>query len=125
MRRRLERFVPIVLLAVLVQLLAPIGAFRVVAEVVSDPLAMASICSGMPPAEAGHAVPSHGPDAHADCCVFCPTGHAGVATIDPPAPVFAHLQRQYQRVIWLESTELVPPLRAGSNAQARAPPSYS
>ena len=47
MRRRLEIFIPIVLLSVLVQLIAPISAFRVVANAVSDPLYMASICSGV------------------------------------------------------------------------------
>ena len=46
MRRRLEVFIPIVLLAILVQLMAPIAAFRVVANAVSDPLYMATICSG-------------------------------------------------------------------------------
>ena len=38
MRRRLELFIPIVLLAILVQLMAPIAAFRVVAYATSDPL---------------------------------------------------------------------------------------
>jgi hypothetical protein len=47
MRRRLELFIPIVLLAVLVQMLAPIAAFRVVAYASSDPLYVASICEGM------------------------------------------------------------------------------
>jgi hypothetical protein len=124
MRRRLEVFIPIVLLAVLVQLIAPIGAFRAVAQAVSDPLAMASICSGMNAGE-GQTMPSHAPDAHADCCAFCATGHGGAAVIDPPAPVFVTLQRQYQRVVWLESTDAAPTVRGGSNAQARAPPAFS
>jgi hypothetical protein len=45
MRRRLEFYVPIVLLAVLVQLMVPIAAFRVVAYAATDPLYMASICT--------------------------------------------------------------------------------
>ncbi|MDB5515466.1 MAG: hypothetical protein JWQ17_2224 [Tardiphaga sp.] len=124
MRRRLEFFIPIVLFAVLVQLMAPIGAFRAVAQAVSDPLAMASICSGMSASE-GQAMPSHTPDSHADCCAFCAAGHGGTAVIDPPLPVFVHLQRQYQRVVWLESTDAVSAVRVGSNAQARAPPAFS
>jgi hypothetical protein len=36
--RRLEVLIPLVLLAVLVQLIAPIAAFRMVAYAVSDPL---------------------------------------------------------------------------------------
>jgi hypothetical protein len=46
MRRRLEVFIPIVLLAIMVQLMAPIAAFRVVAYAATDPLYLASICSG-------------------------------------------------------------------------------
>jgi hypothetical protein len=109
----------------MVQLLAPIGAFRVVAQTVSDPVAMSPICSGMMPVEDGQSMPSRAPGAQGDCCVFCPAGHAGVAVIDPPAPVFVHLQRQYQRVIWLEATDAAPTARVGSNAQARAPPAFS
>src|ERR1700727_248725 len=45
MRRRLEAIIPIVLLAILVQLIAPIAAFRAVAYAATDPLHMASICS--------------------------------------------------------------------------------
>jgi hypothetical protein len=40
-----------------------------------------------------------------------------------PAPdVFVTLQRQYQRVVWLDAVEPTAALRPGSNAQARAPP---
>jgi hypothetical protein len=124
MRRRLENFIPIVLFAVLVQLIAPIGAFRAVAHAVSDPLVMASICSEMTTAE-GRTMPSHGHDAHADCCAFCGAGQCGSAAIDPPPPVFVALQRQYQRVVWLEAITVMSPVRVGSNAQARAPPSIS
>jgi hypothetical protein len=45
--------------------------------------------------------------------------------IDPPTPVFVILQRQYQRVVWLESTDVAPTVRGGSNTQARAPPAIS
>jgi hypothetical protein len=124
MRRRLEVFVPIVLFAVLLQLIAPVGAFRAVAHAVSDPLAMASICLDMTAAEQ-QTMPSHAPNAHADCCAFCAAGHGGSAAIDPPAPVFVALQRQYQRVVWLEATDFISTVRVGSNAQARAPPTFS
>jgi DUF2946 family protein len=124
MRRRLELFVPIVLFAVLVQLIAPIGAFRAVAQAVSDPLGMASICSDMTIAE-GQTMPSHPPAAHADCCAFCAAGHSASAAIDPPQPVFVNLQRQYQRVVWLEAIEIIRAVRVGSNAKARAPPMLS
>jgi hypothetical protein len=123
MRRRLERFIPIVLLAVLVQLMAPIGAFSAVAYAVSDSLAMASICSDM--AADGHRMPSDAPTDHSGCCAFCAAGHGGVAVIDPPLPVFVSLQRQYQRVVWLEAIDVFATVRVGSNTQARAPPIFS
>ncbi len=122
MRRRLEIFIPIVLLAVLVQLIAPIAAFRVVADAVSDPLYMASICSGMT-ASADASQPDSAPMQHGvKCCAFCGVGSAVAVAIDPPPAGFIILHRQYQLVAWLESTEPLPAVRAGSNAQARAPP---
>ena len=43
MRRRLEAFIPIVLFSILVQLMAPIAAFRVVANAVSAALASLNV----------------------------------------------------------------------------------
>jgi hypothetical protein len=125
MRRRLEVFIPIVLLAVLVQLMAPIAVFRVFANAVSDPLYMASICSGMTAsADSSQSAPT--PAQHgAKCCAFCSMGSAVAVAIDPPPATFITLHRQFQLVAWLEPTEHFPALRAGSNAQARAPPTIS
>jgi hypothetical protein len=124
MRRRLERFIPIVLFAVLVQLMAPIGAFRAVASIASDPLAMATTCAEMAASADGQTAPSHS-DHQGNCCAFCAASHSAVALLDPPLPLFVSLQRQYQRVVWLEAVEPARPGRIGSNAQARAPPSFS
>lgn len=125
MRRRLEAFIPIVLFSIMVQLLAPIGAFRAVAHAVSDPLYMATICSGMastPDASHDSTVkPQHG----ANCCGFCSVGHGGAAAVDPPPLIFVVLQRQYQLIEWLEAADHMPPVRAGAHAQARAPPAFS
>lgn len=126
MRRRLEIFIPIVLLSIMVQLMAPIAAFRVVADAVSDPLYMASICSGMASShdtsQSAPAMPQHG---NANCCAFCGAGHGGAVAVDPPALVFVTLQRQYQLLLWLEAADPMPAVRVGSNAQARAPPTIS
>jgi hypothetical protein len=123
MRRRLEVFIPIVLLAIFVQLIAPIAAFRVVANAVADPLYMASICSGkMTSGDASQTAPAgHG----ANCCAFCGAGHGGTIAMDPPPLVFVILQRQYQSVAWLEAVDPISVIRVGSNAQARAPPTTS
>jgi len=125
MRRRLDRFIPIVLFTVLAQLIAPIGAMRAVANAVSDPLYMASICSSMTDSDDGHATPSNGSAAHGDCCVSCGAGIGGATVLGSPPLIFVTLQSQYQRVVWLEALDTLPTVRAGSNAQARAPPFVS
>jgi hypothetical protein len=125
MRRRLEVFIPIVLFSIMVQLLAPIGAFRAFAHAVSDPLYMATICSGMSSvSDVSHpttATPQHG----ANCCGFCSVSHGGAVAVDPPPPIFVVLQRQYRLVAWLQAIDELPPARAVSYAQARAPPAFS
>jgi hypothetical protein len=126
MRRRLEACIPIVLLAILVQLIAPIAAFRVVADTVSDPLYMASICSGMASSQDDlQTAPGRTQHHDGNCCAVCAAGHGGAVAVDPPPLVFVTLQRQYQSVSWLEAADPMPALRVGSNAQARAPPSIS
>jgi hypothetical protein len=124
MRRRLEVLIPIVLAAILVQIMAPIAAFRVVADATSDPLAMAAICTdmaSMASARDDQNAPANTLHAH-HCCAFCGAGHGSAVPVNPPQPVFVTLQRQYQRISWLEAADRMPVVRAGSNAQARAPP---
>jgi Protein of unknown function (DUF2946) len=122
MRRRLEAFIPIVLLSILVQLFAPIAAFRVVANAVADPFYLASICAETASSLDAQTAPAKTQHDHGDCCVLCAAGHGGAAAVEPPPLVFVSLQRQYQRISWLEAAEAMPAERAGSNAQARAPP---
>jgi Protein of unknown function (DUF2946) len=122
MRRRLETFIPIVMLAVLVQLMAPIAAFRVVAHATTDPLYLASICSGMTSASDARTDPAGTQHHHGDCCAYCVGSHGGAVAVDPPPLIFVNLQRQYQQISWLEATEAIPVFRVGSNTQARAPP---
>ena len=123
MGRRLEVFIPIVLLSIMVQLFAPIAAFRVVAYAVTDPLYMASICSEMvSSADEGQMAPTKTQHGHGGCCAFCAVGHGGGVGFEPPPLIFVSLQRVYQRVSWLEAADPMPTVRVGSNTQARAPP---
>ena len=122
MRRRLELLIPIVLLAILVQLLAPIAAFRAFANAANDPLYMASICSDMGGSAAAQTAPANSQHERGDCCAFCAAGHGGATALQPPPLIFVSLQRLYQRVSWLEAADPMPAARVGSNAQARAPP---
>jgi len=122
MRRRLEAFIPIVVLAVLVQLMAPIAAFRVVAYATTDPLYLASLCSEMASASDTQTDPAKAPHHHGDCCAFCVGSHSGAVAVDPPPQIFVNLQRRYQQISWLEAAGAIPVFRVGSNTQARAPP---
>ena len=125
MRRRLLAIVPIVLLAILVQVFAPIAAFRAFAYAANDPLYMGSICSQMESPSGQDQTAPAGTQHDHGCCAFCAAGHGGGVAVDPPSPMAASLQRQYQRVSWLQAEDPMPTARVGSNAQARAPPALS
>ena len=123
MRRRLELFIPIVLLSILVQFIAPVAAFRAVAYAATDPLHMGPMCSGMVSTpDDPQTGPNNTQHDSGDSCAFCAASHSGSIAVEPPRLVFVSLQRQYQRVSWLEAADPMPAARIGSNAQARAPP---
>jgi Protein of unknown function (DUF2946) len=124
MRRRLKKFLPIVLIALVVQIFAPIGACWAAGIAASDPLAGAVICHGNAPStpaqddQAGHR-------AHDGCCSVCSVLQTG-APVDVPQTVAAiAFERQAERVLWLDFAPGQLGSRAGSHAQARAPPSTS
>ncbi|HEV7878819.1 DUF2946 domain-containing protein [Bradyrhizobium sp.] len=124
MRRRLGKFLPIVLIAVLVQIFAPIGATWAASIAASDPLHGAVICHGN-----AASVPNQ-PDqpgqsrAHDGCCSVCSVVHTGAPVDTPPAAVVVPL-RHAARVVWRDTPPELFSSRAGSHAQARAPPSIS
>jgi hypothetical protein len=123
MLRRLEVFFPIVLLTIVVQLSAPIAAFRAVAYAANDPLYMGSICSEMvSSADEGQTAPTKNQHDHGGCCGFCAIGHGGGVGFEPSPLIFVGLQRVYQRVSWLKAADPMLTVRVGSNTQARAPP---
>jgi hypothetical protein len=124
MRRRLRNFLPIVLLALVVQILAPIGACFAASIAAADPLHAAAICSGGADT-AGQADQSGGSHrAHDGSCSICCVAHAG-ASVDTPQAAFTTPYRPAGRVVWLDSPPDLFGSRAGSHAQARAPPSIS
>ncbi|HLZ04854.1 MAG TPA: DUF2946 domain-containing protein [Bradyrhizobium sp.] len=122
MRRNYQRFLPIVLIALMVQILAPIGACWAAAVAASDPLSTAEIChdtASTPGQPDGQGSQHHEHDgACAICCL------AGVtASIDTPKlEAFAVPYRETARTAWHEQASYVSGSRTGSNAQARAPP---
>jgi hypothetical protein len=123
MRRRLGKFLPIVLIAVLAQIFAPIGATWAASIVASDPLHAAAICHGDAASVPNPSDPSGQARAH-DCCSVCNVVHTG-GPVDAPQATVATPWRHAARVAWLDVAPDLFSSRAGSHAQARAPPSFS
>jgi hypothetical protein len=121
MRRRLGKFVPIVLIAVLVQIFAPIGATWAASIAASDPLHAAVICHGNAGSTSGQTDQSGQNRAHNGCCSVCSVVHTG-APVDTPQAAFTTPWRHAERVAWLEPAPDLFSSRARSHAQARAPP---
>jgi hypothetical protein len=122
MRPRLQKYLPIFLIALLVQVLAPIGASWAAAVAASDPLSSAKICqsSGVAtdqPADQGGQHSEHG-----NGCSICCLASAGTSIDTPTQVALAAPYREPARVVWQYQTPDVSSCPAGSNAQARAPP---
>ncbi len=124
MRRRLRNFLPVVLIALAVQILAPIGACWGASIAASDPLHAAAIChdGAATPNQSDHQPDQTGqPRAHDGCCSVCSVAHAG-APVETPQTAVAAPYRQPERVVWLDRTPDLFGSRTGAHAQARAPP---
>lgn len=128
MRRRLRKFLPIVLIALVVQILAPIAACWAAVVAASDPLYAAEIChdsAGSAASQTGNPAGQTGDHVHDGvCCLSCAAHTA--ASLDSPQPTtVAAPYRQPERVVWQDRALHLSDSRAGSNAQARGPPSVS
>jgi hypothetical protein len=124
MRRRLRKFLPIVLIALAVQILAPIAACWAASATASDPLLAAAICHSGAASTPGQ--PDQGGDhrAHDGSCALCCVTHAG-APLDTPQTAFTTPLLQPERVVWLDHAPDLSGSRPGAHPQARAPPSVS
>ena len=124
MRRRLKNFLPMVLIALAVQIFAPIAACWAAGIAASDPLGAAVICHGNAGAAAGQQDDQSGMQgAQRGCCVLCGVLHTGVP-VEPPqasAAIFS-VDRQVTPVVWHELALSPATSRAGTPEQARAPP---
>ena len=124
MRRRLGKFLPIVLIAVLAQIFAPIGATWAASIAASDPLHGAVICHGNAAPTSSQTDQSGPHRAHDGCCSVCSVVHTGAA-VDAPVAAAITPPRHAASVVWLDAAPDLFSSRAGSHAQARAPPSFS
>jgi hypothetical protein len=121
--RRLKNFLPIVLIALVVQIFAPIGACWAATIAASDPLAGAVICHGNAAPGAGQTNQT-GHRAHDGCCSVCSVLQSG-APVDVPEIATIDIERVAEQVAWLDFAFQIMNARAGSHAQARAPPAIS
>ncbi|NOJ42636.1 DUF2946 domain-containing protein [Bradyrhizobium australiense] len=124
MRRRLKNFLPIVLIALVVQIFAPIGACWAASIASADPLAGAVICHGNGAPGAGQSDQA-GHRAHDGCCSVCNMLQTGAPVDTPQTSDIIAIGRQPERVVWIEFDPERFASRAGSQAQARAPPFIS
>ena len=121
MRRGLMRFLPVFLLALTVQILAPIGACFATVLAASDPLSAAVLCRSVSPDHSSDQQPNH--HMRDGSCAAC----AAVTPFTPPAlqPVPIDKARHTYRVIWLAFAPDALTAKLTSSPQARAPPVLS
>lgn len=124
MRRRLRKFLPIVMMALMVQIFAPIGACWAASIAASDPLHAAPICSGGAASGVGHSDQTGGQRAHDGACSQCCAAQAA-SSLDTSQNAVATPRRQSVPVVWFDSAPDLFSSRTGAHAQARAPPSIS
>jgi len=122
MRKRLKRFFPIVLIALVAQFLAPIAAGWAAAIAVSDPFGFAEICHSDATSPANNG--DQGDDRMAcDACQICCAAQVSASFDTPQVLAFTAPHRQAVQVVWCPRARDITAFRAVSNAQARAPPS--
>ena len=124
MRARLQKFLPIVLLALVMQVLAPIAACLAAGQAVADPLSAGIIChSGSEQGDPNDRTGS--PTAHAGACALCCLAQANASLDSPPHVALAIPVRLAERVVWRDADASTVSAHRGSGAQARAPPHFS
>lgn len=124
MHPRLQKFLPIVLLALVMQVLAPIAACLAAGQAIADPLFAGAIChSGSE--QGGLNDQTGSPTAHAGACAMCCLAQAGASLDSPPQVALAIPVRFAERIGWREADASAVSTYRGSGAQARAPPHVS
>ena len=125
MRQLLRKYIPVFLIALMVQILAPIGASVAVAVAASDPLAAAEICTD-------HASSVPAPDnqgsqhqTHENCVICCVFSGSTAPANTPDTVGLVVPYRNDQGVVWHARIPRIADSFAGSNTRARAPPSIS
>ena len=124
MRARLQKFLPLVLLALAMQVLAPIAACWAAGQTVADPLSAAVICHSASE-QGGLNDPTGTPTAHSGACALCCLAQANASLDSPPHAALAIPYRHAERVVWHGVDASIVASPRGPSAQARAPPQFS
>jgi len=122
MRQRLQRFLPIVLVALVVQIFAPIGASWAAAAAVGDPLRLGEICHSEAVSIPQQDDQNGDPRVHESYCWLCCAAQAGASLDTPKLATVAVPYRAAAPVAWCDQATGPARELSGSNAQARAPP---
>ncbi|HTO60754.1 MAG TPA: DUF2946 family protein [Bradyrhizobium sp.] len=125
MRGRYHKFLPLVLIALLLQVLAPVAACWAAAAVLSDPLAAAEICHSDPGALSAQGNQNSDHARHGGSCWICCAAQSSASFDAPRLLAFAVPYRQAADVTWRDAALQLRALPAGTYAQARAPPALS
>ena len=124
MRARLQKFLPVVLLALAMQVLAPIAACWAAGQAVANPLSATVICHSV--SEQGTPGDQNGsPTAHAGACALCCLAQANASFDSPSHPTLSVPIRHAERVVWHAADPSAVAAYKGSSAQARGPPHFS
>ena len=119
MRRWFQHFIPVLILTVALQILAPVGLIWA-ATAGPDPLTMAPICSelGHEPVPVDGALPLHG-----SCCPLCSIAQA--PALPPANGDGLFIDRAYDALTWTIVGVAGDCERFIGRAKARAPPELS
>ena len=107
MRRRLQRFLPIVLIALMAQIMAPIAACWAAAIAVGDPIAAVEICHS-----GSGSIPGQTNDRADDgSCSLCGVLLADASLHTPQDAALSAPHRAVERLVWLHGATTIPSAR--------------
>ena len=123
MRRQVGRFFPAVMIAMWVQIVAPIGASWTMAAAL-DSFGSSPICSPSS-TDKSKQTDQGRTQQHRNCCDLCIDSQSGSAPLAPFAPIVAVTLNLPAQIAWHDLRDNLIADPRGSPAQARAPPSIS
>jgi len=124
MRRRLPNYLPVFLIALMVQVLAPIAACWTAAVAASEP-GFAQICRGAAAAATEQGNPGEQQRDRCNACPICCLADAGGSVDAARVEAFPAVHREPARIAWCNQVPAAHSARDGSSGQARAPPTIS